>query len=111
MAKKQYIDVSFDFSIWGINSNMEDYRLCLHLNNYLNWQLRRVHDIEFYSSKIKEFKHFNAYKHQLLLKIPAVQSCISIDVNSLKSKHNLLIRHFNEHSKKKNQNSSYHWAS
>ena len=158
MAKKQFIDVSFDFSIWAINSNMEDYRLCLHLNKYLHWQLKRVHDIEFYSPKIKEFKHFNAYKHkneidfysielvqnknagnilipelknmdflfllhgeddyfdkneftQLLSKIPAVQSCMAIDVNSLKSKHNLLIRHFNEHSKKKNQNSSYHWAS
>lgn len=149
MAKKQFIDVAFDFSIWGINSSMEDYRLCLHLNQYLKWNLKRVHDIEFYSPQIKGAKHFNAYKYKnevdfytleliqnknagnilipelknidflfllngeddyfdkaafsdSLSKIPGVQSVMQIEVNSLKSKHNLLIRHFNEQSKKKN---------
>ena len=149
MAKKQFIDVAFDFTIWGINSSMEDYRLCLHLNQYLKWNFKRVHDIEFYSPQIKSNKHFNAYKFKnevdfytlefiqnknsgnilipelknidflfllngeddyfdreeftnLLMKTPGVQSVMSIEVNSLKSKHNLLIRHFNEQSKKKN---------
>ena len=157
MAKKQFIDVAFDFQIWGINSNMEDYRLCLHLNQYLKWNLKRVHDIEFYSPQIKGFKHFNAYKYKneadfytleliqnknagnilipelknfdflfllngeeeyfeekeftdLLAKIPGVQSAIQMDVNTLKSKHNLLIRHFNEQYKKKNQINSHHWS-
>jgi hypothetical protein len=149
MAKRQFIDVDFDFSIWGINSSIEDYRLCLQLNQYLHWNFKRVQDIEFYSSQIKGFKHFNAYKYNneadfyileliqnknsghilipelknidylfllhgedeyfekdaftdLLSKIPGVQSVLQLKVESLKSKHNLLIRHFNEHSKKKN---------
>lgn len=149
MAKRQFIDVEFDFSIWGINSSVEDYRLCLYLNQSLNWNLKRVHDIEFYSSQIKGFKHFNAYMYQneadfytleliqnknsgnilipelknidflfllhgedeyfekeafstLLSKIQGVQSVIQLNINTLKSKHNLLIRHFNEHNKKKN---------
>jgi len=149
MAKRQFIDIEFDFIIWGINSSIEDYRLCLQLNQYLKWSLKRVQDIEFYSPKIKGFKHFNAYKYKneadfytleliqnknsghtlipelknidylfllhgedeyfereaftdLLGKIPGVQSAMQLKVDSLKSKHNLLIRHFNEHSKKKN---------
>lgn len=149
MAKRLFIDVEFDFSIWGINSSVEDYRLCLYLNQSLNWNLKRVHDIEFYSSQIKGFKHFNAYMYHndadfytleliqnknsgnilipelknidflfllhgedeyfekeafstLLSKIQGVQSVIQLNINTLKSKHNLLIRHFNEHNKKKN---------
>jgi hypothetical protein len=149
MAKRQFIDVEFDFSIWGINSSVEDYRLCLYLNQSLKWNLKRVHDVEFYSSQIKGFKHFNAYMYKndadfytleliqnknsgnilipelknfdflfllhgedeyfekeafsnLLTKIPGVQSAIQLNIESLKSKHNLLIRHFNEHNKKKN---------
>ena len=46
----------------------------------------------------------------LLAKIPGVQSAIQMDVNTLKSKHNLLIRHFNEQYKKKNQINSHHWS-
>jgi hypothetical protein len=157
MAKRGFIDVQFDFSIWGINSNMEDYRLCLQLNNATRWHLKREPDIEFYSPKIKEYKHFNVYKFknvidfytieliqnknsgnilipelknfdflfllhgeddyfdineftQILTQISGVQSCLQIDVNSLKSRNNLLIRHFNENNKKKNENSSYYWA-
>jgi hypothetical protein len=149
MAKRQFIDVEFDFSIWGINSSVEDYRLCLYLNQSLKWNLKRVHDVEFYSSQIKGFKHFNAYMYKndadfytleliqnknsgnilipelknfdflfllhgedeyfekeafsdLLSRIPGVQSAIQLNIESLKSKHNLLIRHFNEHNKKKN---------
>ncbi|MFN8260316.1 MAG: IPExxxVDY family protein [Chitinophagales bacterium] len=149
MAKKQFIDVAFDFIIWGINSNIEDYRLCIFLNQHLKWNFKRVHDIEFYSPQIKAVKHFNAYKYKndadlytveliqnknsgnilipelknidfifllngeeeyfdketftdALSKIAGVQSVLPIDVNSLKSKHNLLIRHFNEEPKKKN---------
>ncbi len=64
MAKRQFIDVEFDFSIWGINSSVEDYRLCLYLNQSLKWNLKRVHDVEFYSSQIKGFKHFNAYMYK-----------------------------------------------
>jgi hypothetical protein len=149
MAKRQFIDAAFDFTIWGINSNMEDYRICLFLNQYLNWNLKRVHDIEFYSPQIKAAKHFNAFKYKnevdfytleliqnknsgnilipelknidflfllngeadyfekdefisTLSNINGIQSVIPIEVNSLKSKHNLLIRHFNEQPKKKN---------
>ncbi len=157
MAKRQFIDLEFNFTTWGINSHMEDYRLCLNLNQHLKWHLKRVHDIEFYSPQIKGSKHFNVYKYKneidfytleliqnknsgnilipelknfdflfllhgeeeyfekdaftrLLADSPGVQSVFEIEVNSLKSKHNLLIRHFNEDSKKKNQNSSHHWA-
>lgn len=149
MAKKQFIDLAFDFTVWGINSGMEDYRLCLHLNQYLKWKFKRVDNIEFYSPQIKGFKRFNVYKFknetdlytveliqnknsgnilipelknidflfllngeddyfektiftESLLNTPGVQSVIPIDINSLKSKHNLLIRHFNEPGKKKN---------
>ena len=148
MAKRQLIEATFDFSIWGINSSMEDYRLCLHLNQSLNWDFKRTNDIEFYSPQIKGIKHFNAYKYKndvdfyileliqnknggnilipelknfdflfllhgeddyfdketfnlLLTKIPGLQSAIQLEINLLKSKHNLLIRHFND-SKKKN---------
>ncbi len=148
MSKRQIIDIEYDFSIWGINSGMEDYRLCLHLNQFLNWNFKRISDLEFYSPQIKGFKHFNVYKFknealfytleiiqnknagnilipelknfdflfllhgeedyfereafsELLTKTPGVQSAIQIEVNSLKSKHNLLIRHLND-SKKKN---------
>src|SRR3954468_5407846 len=62
MGKKQIIDIEYDFSIWGINSGMEDYRLCLHLNQDLHWNFKRVSDLEFYSPQIKGFKHFNVYK-------------------------------------------------
>ena len=149
MAKRQFIDIEFDFTIWGINSSIEDYRLCLHLNQHLDWNFKRVQDIEFYSPQIKGFKHFNAFKYKneddfytleliqnrnsgnvlipelknidflfllhgedeyfekeaftnLLAKIPGVQSVMQLKIESLKSKHNLLIRHFNEHNKKKN---------
>jgi hypothetical protein len=157
MAKKQFIDVVFDFTIWGINSNMEDYRLCLNLNKHLNWDFKRVTDIEFYSPQIKGFKIFNTYKFEnvidfytleliqnkkngnilipelknfdflfllhgeddyfekeaftgLLANSPGVQSVIELDINMLKSRHNLLIRHFNEQSKKKNQTSGHYWS-
>lgn len=138
-----HIDVAYDFQIWGINSSMEDYRLCWHLNHFLDWNLKRIADIEYYISPAKGFQHFNAYKYKneidfytleliqnknagnilipelknidflfllngedeyfdlkeftdLLAKIPGVQSAMQIEINSLKSKHNLLIRHFNE---------------
>lgn len=149
MAKRQLIELEFDFIIWGINSSIEDYRLCLQLNQCLSWKLKREQEIEFYSSQIKGFKYFNTYKYKnevdfytieliqnrtnghvlipelknidylfllhgeveyfesevftnLLIKIPGVQSVIELNVDSLKSKHNLLIKHFNEHHKKKN---------
>ena len=143
MAKKINVEAIYDFLIWGINSNAEDYRLCWYLNHYLDWKLKRVDDIEFPNKKTKEFLHFNAYQYKneidfytleliqnkkngnilipelkdidflfllngevtyfemdeftnLLSKIPGVQSAIQIDVNTLKSKHNLLFRHLNE---------------
>lgn len=149
MAKRQLIELEFDFIIWGINSSIEDYRLCLQLNQCLRWKLKREQEIEFYSPQIKGFKYFNTYKYKneidfytieliqnrtngnilipelknidylfllhgeveyfepeiftnLLIKIPGVQSVIELNVDSLKSKHNLLIKHFNEHNKKKN---------
>lgn len=149
MAKRQLIEVEFDFLIWGINSSIEDYRLCLQLNQRLRWNFKRVQDIEFYSSQIKGFKHFNTFKYkneadfytleliqnknsgnilipelknidflfllhgeseyfdieaftEALGKISGVQSAIRLNIDSLKSKHNLLIKHFNEQSKKKN---------
>jgi hypothetical protein len=148
MAKRELIEAAFDFLIWGINSGMEDYRLCLNMNEHLGWQFRRMDDIEFYSQQIKGYKHFNSYKYknktdlytiellqnknagnifipelknfeflflfhgeddyfdkeqlaEELRKIPGVQSVIELDVNALKSKNNLLIRHLND-SKEKN---------
>ncbi|MCB0509046.1 MAG: IPExxxVDY family protein [Chitinophagales bacterium] len=145
MATKFSIEVELDFQIWGINSNMEDYRLCWHLNHYLGWQLKRVNDVELKHRATKELWRFNAYKYNneldmymleliqnkkignvlipelknidflfllsgeeeyfgekeftdLLTKIPGVQSTIRLELNSLKSRHNLLYRHFNEHS-------------
>lgn len=143
MAKKQFIEISYDFKVWGINSSIEDYRLCQFLNHHLNWQLKRVEDIEFYSSQIKGVKHFNAYKYtndrdyytveliqnknsgntlipelknidylflmkgeddyfdldtfiKSLSETNGVQSVLPIELSLLKSKNNLLIRHFNE---------------
>lgn len=156
MAKRQIIDLYFDFSVWGINSAMEDYRFCWHLNELLHWKMKRIADIEFNNTKQKSFSFFHAYSYrnvidfytlefiqnknagnylipelknidyllllngeedyfdesafiQLISKVPAIQTIIPIDVQSLKSKQNLLIRHFNEHHKKKNENSSYYW--
>ena len=144
MAKRNVIDaIDFNFLVWGINSNMEDYRLCWHFNQVLDWQLKRIQDVRFYSPRIKDHMHFNAYKFQqkidrysveliqnknagnylipemknfdflfifqgeddyfdvpgfsqLLTKITGIQSVIPVDVNSLKSRYNLLLRHFNE---------------
>lgn len=157
MAKKQIIDLYFDFSIWGINAAMEDYRVCWHLNELLHWKLKRISDIEYYSPKLKEYKSFHAFSYnnemdfytlefiqnkkdgQILIpelknidyflllngeedyfdessflasfsKVTAIQNIIPIDVQAIKSKQNLLIRHFNEHNKKKNENSSYYWS-
>ncbi len=148
MAKREFIDAAFDFTIWGINSGIEDYRLCLNLNQYIGCNFKRMNDIEFYSPQIKGYKHFNSFRYknetdfytleliqnknsgnifipelknfdflflfqgeddyfekevfiEKLRKIPGVQSFIELDINSLKSKHNLLIRHIND-SKKKN---------
>lgn len=143
MARKNLIQASFNFDIWGINSSMEDYRLCLHINEFLNWQLKRVHDVEIFVNDAKNIKYFSAYKYNndidlytveliqnkklgnilipelknidylflfngeddyfdkdafinSLLNSPGVQSIFPIDVNLLKSRHNLLTRHFNE---------------
>jgi hypothetical protein len=144
LAKRNIIDaIEFDFLIWGINSNMEDYRLCWHFNRILDWQLKRIPDVRFYSPRIKDHMHFNAYKYQqkidrytvellqnknggqyfipemknfdflfifqgeddyfdtdgfsqLLTKIPGIQSVIPVDVKTLRSRTNLLLRHFNE---------------
>jgi hypothetical protein len=158
MAKRQIIEASFDFQLWGINSAMEDYRLCLQMNQYLDWSLKRIDDIEFYAKEIKGFKHFNAYKYinekdfytieviqnknsghflipelknidllfllhgeddyfdkeafeALIKKIPGVQSILSLELDTLKSKNNLLIRHFNESTQKKDEDSRYDWTS
>ena len=63
MAKKTLIDFSFDFNIWGINSGMEDYRLCQFLNHHMKWKMKRTLDIEFYNRSIKKLEHFNTYKY------------------------------------------------
>jgi hypothetical protein len=149
MAKKTLIDFSFDFNIWGINSGIEDYRLCQFLNHHMKWKLKRTMDIEFFNRSIKKLEHFNTYTYtneidlytveliqnknfgftllpelknidflfllkgeedyfneetflESLSSTPGVQSVLPIDVLSLKSKHNLLISHFNESNKKKN---------
>jgi hypothetical protein len=148
MAKRQLIEAAFDFSLWGINTAMEDYRLCLHLNQHHGWNFKRISDIEYYSPQIKGFKHFNVYKYkneidfytleliqnknggnilipelknfdflvllhgeedyfekdkftEALNNLPGIQSGIELNVYTLKSKNNLLIRYFND-SKKKN---------
>ncbi len=143
MAKKLNTANFFDFQIWGINSNMENYRLCWFLNQYLGWDLKRVNDIEYNNKKSKTFSTFNNYRYvneidfytleliqnkkfgntlipelknidflfllngedeyfdmeeftALLEKIPGVQSAIQLNIDTLKSKQNLLLRHFNE---------------
>jgi hypothetical protein len=144
LAKRNVIDaIEFNFQVWGINSNMEDYRLCWHFNEKLKWEMKRIKDIRFYSPKIKDHMHFNAYKYQQkidrytvellqnknggnylipemknfdflfifqgeddyfdtdgfsksLTNITGIQSVIPVNVNSLKSRYNLLLRHFNE---------------
>ncbi|HRG35888.1 MAG TPA: IPExxxVDY family protein, partial [Chitinophagales bacterium] len=63
MARKNLIQASFNFDIWGINSSMEDYRLCLHINEFLKWQLKRVHDVEIFVNDAKNIKYFSAYKY------------------------------------------------
>jgi hypothetical protein len=156
--KKEKIDVTaFNFNIWGINSAMEDYRFCWHLNKILKWELKRVNDVEFYNLKEKKEMQFNAYKYendtdlytieilqnkrancvllpelkhidylflfqgeedyfnkdeitQFLGQIPAIQSIFEIDINKIKSKHNLLMRHFNDTKQQENKNSSDSWT-
>lgn len=162
MAKRHTIDrVDFNFLLWGINSNMEDYRLCWHFNRILGWQLRRIHDVCMESPKPKAENtpqkppvRYNAYRYQhqidhytvevlqnkngrnrllpelknfdflfifqgeddyfdadgfsgVLTRIPGIQSVIHINVNTLKSRGNLLLRHFNEHDEAKNETDSH----
>lgn len=66
MAKqtKNRIDViDFNFYIWGIHSPMEDYRLCWLLNNMLQWNFRRVDDLEIYN-EYNMLMSFHTYKHE-----------------------------------------------
>lgn len=63
-ATKYKIDgISYDFNIWGINSPMEDYKLCWYLNKLLKWDFKRVEDVIVKSNKDKSLKEFNAYKY------------------------------------------------
>lgn len=147
MAKRALIEASYDFSLWGINSGMEDYRLCHELNRHRNWHFKRVDDIEIGKPDSAGYKYFKVYKYEnpidfytlellqnknagnilvpelknfdflfllhgeeayfekesfteSLRRIQGVQSAIELDVHSLKSKSNLLIRHFNDKQKK-----------
>jgi hypothetical protein len=135
--------ISYNFNIWGINSALEDYRLCWLLNQMLEWKLIRVEDIAFYNQKEKKYNNFSAYKFindidyytveiiknknngnvlipemknfdyiflfqgeqdyfnkdeiTLLFKqLKGIQSIFEIDMENIKSKHNLLMRHFND---------------
>jgi len=144
---KNIIDsISFNFNIWGINSALEDYRLCWLLNKILDWKLKRVDDIAFYHQKEKRYINFNAYKYvneldfytieiiknkhdgnilipemknfdyiflfqgeedyfnkdeitQVLKQIKGIQSIFEIDIENIKTKYNLLMRHFNDKQK------------
>ncbi|QQR99185.1 MAG: IPExxxVDY family protein [Sphingobacteriales bacterium] len=144
---KNIIDsISFNFNIWGINSPLEDYRLCWLLNKILDWKLKRVDDIAFYQQKEKRYINFNAYKYvneldfytieiiknkhdgnilipemknfdyiflfqgeedyfnkdeitQVLKQIKGIQSIFEIDIENIKTKYNLLMRHFNDKQK------------
>lgn len=142
-SKNIISSISFNFDIWGINSALEDYRLCWLLNEVLGWQLKRVEDIEFYQTKEKKYLNFSAYKYandldyytieiiknkyngnvllpemknfdfiflfqgeddyfdkdeitNILKEIKGIQSIFEINIETIKSKHNLLMRHFND---------------
>jgi len=139
-AKYRIDAIDFNFYIWGIHSPMEDYRLCWLLNNILQWDFRRVNDLEIYNDRDNMPMHFNAYKFEntadlytieliqnkhegfillpelknfdylflfqgeedyfnkdeiteLLKKIQGIQSIFEIDIEQIKSKYKLLMRH------------------
>lgn len=144
MAKKEIIlAYEEDIHLWGINSNLEDYRLCWFINDTLQWKMRRIEDINFYNPKIKVVQSFSAYKYEneidfydaeliqnkragnyllpemknfdyvFLLKgeleyfdiaafeyqlsqISGIQLVYKVDLDKIKSRRNLLLRHFNE---------------
>lgn len=63
MAKKSHIELVYDFMLWGINSNMEDYRLCLNMNKHLHWDFKREDDIEYKHPVSKSLTYFNTYRY------------------------------------------------
>lgn len=142
-AKYSISSLPFNFDIWGINSPLEDYRLCWQLNQILDWQLKRVEDIEFFQPKEKKYQQFSAYQYindldyytieiiknknegnilipemknfdyiflfqgeddyfnkneitQALKQIKDIQSIFEINKDTIKSKHNLLMKYFND---------------
>lgn len=156
MAKKNYIGFIFDFNTWGINTSLEDYRLCQFLNKHLNWQLQRTNDIEISTTTKDNIQIFNTYQYinqhdfyeieliqnkkagnilipelrnidflllqrgetdyfdkhtfsKTIIEIAGIQTAMQIDIDTLKSRHNLLISHFNESEEKKNKNYSNNW--
>jgi hypothetical protein len=43
---KEYINPDFsDYLIYGISSHMKDYKLCWHINNYLQFNLTKISDL------------------------------------------------------------------
>ncbi|MCB9034472.1 MAG: IPExxxVDY family protein [Chitinophagales bacterium] len=144
MAKKEIIlAYEEDIHLWGINSNLEDYRLCWYINETLYWKMKRINDVNFYNPKSKTVQYYSAYKfeneidfydaeliqnkragnyllpemksfdyvfllkgelayfdtdafEQQLSQISGIQLVYKVDLDKIKSRKNLLLRHFNE---------------
>jgi hypothetical protein len=67
MSKKKQtllLEYDYDFRLFGIVSQVKDYRLCYALNEALQVDLRRSENLDIISSKQKEKLEFSLYLHQ-----------------------------------------------
>lgn len=66
MARKKTIKFEEDFEgvLFGIISQLKDYRLCWHINKVLDFDLRRMGDIEIVHRKKLKTAIFNLYRYE-----------------------------------------------
>ena len=66
MAKKKIIKFEDDFEgiLYGLVSQLKDYRLCWYLNKELNFDLMRMNDIEIIHKKKNKTAVFSLYRYE-----------------------------------------------
>ena len=63
MKKKLKIefDIHSEYTLFGISSQLKDYRLAFHINNDLKFKFKRLDDLHYANGKISEGNKFSFY--------------------------------------------------
>lgn len=78
MAKNKFIsDFEYDFLLWGLISNHNDFRVCWHCNRAFKWDLKRGIDIEMMNHALNKPVFFSYFQYEIkddLYKIELIQN-------------------------------------